>query len=230
MCGRYRLKRIDLLEMGLRSQPLFPGFEEFSEHPHFNVAPAYRMPIVRLGDEGRELAFAQWGLIPSWAKEAPKIKPINARAETVATGGMFRQAFSRRRCIVPADGFYEWRKLDARTKQPMFIHFPRDRPFGFAGLWERWRGANDEVPLETFTIITTTPNELMAGIHNRMPVILRPEDYTRWLDGSSSVENLKPLLAPYPEGELEAYPVSSYVNSPKNTGPGTGTVRHNSIR
>jgi putative SOS response-associated peptidase YedK len=159
------------------------------------------------------------GLIRHWAKAMPKLQPINARAESVPTSGMFRDAFARRRCLVPADGFYEWRKLDAKTQQPMFVHFPDDRTFAFAGLWERWRpqppaaaaapktdvqadqppGIEDEqraAPLDTCTIITTTANALMASIHDRMPVILRPEDYARWLDRDMDPNEAAALLRP----------------------------------
>jgi putative SOS response-associated peptidase YedK len=199
--------------MGLRTPPL-PGFEEFTERPRFNIAPSQRMPIVRAGGErARELAAAHWGLIPSWTTE-PKFKPINARAENVAAGGMFKQAFYRRRCLVPADGFYEWRGLKP-PRQPFFIHRKDDRQFAFAGLWERWRAPGAE-PLDTFTIITTTPNELMAGIYDRMPIILRPDDYARWLDASVPIDQIQSLLVPCPDDELEAYPVSARVNSPKN--------------
>ena len=224
MCGRYRAKRYDLFKLGLREPP-GPGFEEFSEKtnlyqlgPRWNVAPSNRMPIVRMDDEGlREMAIARWGLIPSWAKELPKIQPINARAETVPTSGRFRQAFARRRCLVPADGFYEWQGAKP-PKQPYFIHLPDDGQFAFAGLWERWKATKDADPLDSYTIITTTPNELMAGIYNRMPVILKPEDYSAWLDNSTPVKHLKSLLACYPD-ELEAYPVSTHVNSPMNDDP-----------
>jgi putative SOS response-associated peptidase YedK len=133
--------------MGLRT-PSLPGFEEFTERPRFNIAPSQRMPIVRADGAGSpELAAAHWGLIPSWTKE-PKLKPINARAETVATSGMFRQAFTRRRCLVPADGFYEWQGLKP-PKQPFFIHRKDDRQFAFAGLWERWHPPGAE-PVDTY--------------------------------------------------------------------------------
>lgn len=218
MCGRYRLTRFDLLRLGLRTPPL-PGFEEFTQRPRWNVAPSQRMPIVRLSEDGlRELAVARWGLIPSWAKEMPKIQPINARAESAPTSGMFRQALARRRCLVPADGFYEWQGAKA-PKQPFFIHKSDDGLFCFAGLWERWKPPNASEPLDTFTIITTSPNKLMAGIHNRMPVILQAADYAQWLDPATSVDRLKSLLTPYADGELEAYPVSRHVNSPANDDP-----------
>jgi len=217
MCGRYRARRFDLLKLGLRTPPL-PGFEEFTERPRWNVAPSNRMPIVRMDDEGmRELAIARWGFIPSWAKELPKLQPINVRAETVTTNGMFRQAFAHRRCLVPTDGFYEWKGTNP-PKQPFFIHQPDDGQFAFAGLWERWRKTKDTDPLDTFTIITTAPNELMAGIHDRMPVIVRQQDYERWLNPKYPSDDLKSLLTPFPD-ELEAYPVSTHVNSPKNDDP-----------
>ena len=183
-----------MLMFGLTEQP---GGPDWTEHvkfppPRWNVAPSQRMPIVRMSDAGfRELAIARWGLVPSWAKEMPKVQPINARAETVPTGPMFRKAFECRRCLVPADGFYEWKGAKP-PKQPYFIHQPDDGQFAFAGLWERWRASKDAEPLDTYTIITTSPNALMASIHNRM------------------------LLAPYRDDGLEAYPVSQRVNSPKN--------------
>lgn len=215
MCGRYRLRRFDLIEMGLRGE-LSPGFEEFTERPRWNVAPSQRMPIVRMGGNGvPDLAVASWGLIPSWAKGVPKTKPINARAENLAVNGIFRAAYRQRRCLVPADGFYEWQGKNP-PKQPFFIHRQDDRPFAFAGLWERWSAGKDAEPVDTYTIITTTPNVLMAGIHDRMPVILTPDDYASWLDGSTQPDQLTSLLAPYPDGEFEAYPVSAHVNRPKN--------------
>ena len=131
---------------------------------------------------------------------------------------MFRQSFQRRRCLVPADGFYEWKGAKP-PKQPFFIHKPDDSIFAFAGLWDRWRETEDSDPVESFTIITTTPNALLATIHNRMPVIVKRGDYQRWLDPASRDDEVKSILAPYPEGELEAYPVSSHVNSPKNDDP-----------
>jgi putative SOS response-associated peptidase YedK len=217
MCGRYRIKRFDLLVAGLRSQPL-PGFEEFDEKPRWNVAPSQLVPIIRSGQNGtNELALVRWGLIPSWTKERPKLQPINARAETIATSGMFRQAFARRRCLIPADGFYEWKKM-GKAKQPMFIHRRDDELFRFAGLWERWTPPGAE-PVETMTIITTTPNPLMDLIHDRMPVILRPEDCDRWLNPKTSPADAQAMLKPCDPDELEAYPVSKLVNSPRNDDP-----------
>ena len=221
MCGRYTLRRIDLARAAMHATP-DPGFGEFTERPRYNIAPSQPIPVVRVDKEGgRRIGPVRWGLIPHWAKEPPKVQPINARAETVATSGMFRQAFARRRCIIPADGFYEWKKVDAKTKQPMFVRFPDDRVFGFAGLWERWRppGDADVEPVDTCTILTTAPNELMAPIHNRMPVILKPEDYAAWLDRDTDPRKATDLMKPYPDGELEAVPVDRIVNSPKNDVP-----------
>jgi putative SOS response-associated peptidase YedK len=219
MCGRYTLRRVDLTKAGFDALPE-PGFEEFTERPRFNIAPSQDIAVVRLNRDGvRGIGPVRWGLIPHWAKDVPKVRPINARAETVRTSGMFKQAFARRRCIVPGDGFYEWKKVDAKTKQPMFVHFPDDRPFGFAGLWERWRPDADTEPVDTCTIVTTTPNHLMAPIHDRMPVILRPADYGRWLNPETDADEAAALMRPYPDGELEAISVEQLVNSPKNDVP-----------
>jgi putative SOS response-associated peptidase YedK len=194
-----------------------PGFEEFSEKVRFNIAPSQMIPVVRLNkSDERVISWIEWGLVPHWTKEKPKMRPINAKAETVSTSGMFKQAFSRRRCLVPADGFYEWRKIDPKTKQPMFMHFPHDRVFAFAGLWERWKPDEGTEPVDTCTIITTTPNTLMSSIHDRMPVILRPEDYESWLDKETKVSDAAAMLKPYADGELRAVPVGRLVNSPRN--------------
>ena len=221
MCGRYRLSRIDLLLAAYRD--IFRGtFEEFSEihiTHRFNIAPSQNVPIIRATKDGTpKLELARWGFIPSWTKGKPKSAPINAKAETVDTSGMFRQAFARRRCLVPADGFYEWQ--GARPpRRPFFIHKTDDSLFCFAGLWEQWRGSESAEPLDTFTIITTTPNSLIEKIHNRMPVILRPQNYSAWLNETSPQATIKAMLKPYSDSELEAYPVSPAVNSPKYDGP-----------
>jgi putative SOS response-associated peptidase YedK len=221
MCGRYTLRRPELLDLGLRHEP--QQFEEFSETrlvPRFNIAPSQDVAIVRTNANGdRVLGLVRWGLVPSWSKGLPKVQPINARAETVPTSGMFRSAFKSRRCLIPADGFYEWQKLDAKNKQPMFIHFPDNRPFGFAGLWESWKPSEDESPLLTCTIITTVPNALMSPIHNRMPVIIKPEDYEQWLDPKTEASEAVGLMKPYPDGKLAVKPVSKLVNNPRNDSP-----------
>ena len=225
MCGRYTLRRIDLLRGGFDAT-LLPDFEEFTERPSlFNIAPSQHVPLVRLADPHphpptgrgqRVLATARWGLIPAWTQGKPKFQPINARAETAATSGMFRDAFRARRCLIPADGFYEWRKLDAKTKQPMYVRRRDDGLFAFAGLWERWTPEPGAEPVDTCTILTTLPNALMAPIHDRMPVILDPADYARWLDPATPAPAVSELLRPYPEEEMEAWPVSKHVNTPAN--------------
>jgi putative SOS response-associated peptidase YedK len=219
MCGRYTLRRVDIASLGLDIAAQ-PGFDEFTERPRFNIAPSQDVPVIRLNKEGAPaIGLVNWGLIPHWTKEPPKSRPINARCETAASSGMFRQAFARRRCIIPADGFYEWRKLEDGTKQPTFIHFTDDRVFGLAGLWERWRPSDDAVPVDTFTILTTRPNALMAPIHDRMPVILHRPDWRRWLDRETPLPAATELMQPHPEDGMEAVAVSKLVNSPRNDQP-----------
>jgi putative SOS response-associated peptidase YedK len=181
--------------------------------PSYNVAPTQEILIVRQGGAGPEPAIVRWGLVPFWADSAAiGSKLINARAETVATKPAFRQAFRSRRCLIPANGFFEWRKpADGQgKKQPIYIRLKSEQPFAFAGLWERWEKGPD--PLETCTIITCAPNEVVAGIHNRMPVIFSAPECTKWLN-STNPDELAALLAPYPADEMTAYPVNRFVNS-----------------
>lgn len=173
------------------------------------------------GDAPKNLRLMRWGLVPAWAKEASiGHRMINARAETVAEKPSFRRAFESRRCLAPADGFYEWRKLEgSRAKIPMRFVLKSREPFAFAGLWDIWRKP-DSGELRSFTIITTAANELLRPIHDRMPVILRPEDEEKWLDpGLSDPNRLSSFLKTYPAEEMEAYEVSTRVNSPKNDDP-----------
>jgi len=182
--------------------------------PRYNVAPTQPVVVVRgTPSNQRELTFLQWGLIPSWAKDH-KIgsRLINARSETVAEKPSFRAAFKRRRCLVLADGFYEWQKLNGK-KQPTYIHMADRKPFALAGLWESWHSPDGGV-IDTCTILTTTPNELMQPIHNRMPVILEPEDYNTWLFPGSQPNLAMHLLRPFSDEKMVAYPVSTWVNSP----------------
>lgn len=213
MCGRYRIKspfRVirDLLDGKLAGCDL-------DIVPSYNVAPSQTLPIIRLEGDKPTLSLAQWGLIPSWTKGKPKLAPINAKCETAATSGMFRSAMASRRCLVPADGFYEWQG-PRPAKKPFFIHRKDDQLFAFAGLWEIWRPAPDAEPVETFTILTTEPNELMKPIHNRMPVILAKEDFEKWLNKNNKASDVSNLLKPFPADQFEAYPVSPKVNSPQN--------------
>src|SRR5512136_217712 len=188
--------------------------------PRYNIAPTQDVAAVRAVEAGgRELVRLHWGLIPSWAKErAMGARMINARAETLVDKPAFRSAFRARRCLLAADGFYEWQKLGTR-KQPHFIGFKDGRPFAFAGLWERWRGEGSE-QVESCTIVTTEANELLAPIHDRMPVILDPGDFALWIDPKEKdTERLVGLLRPYPPEPLLAYPVSLLVNNPANDTP-----------
>ncbi|WP_420644005.1 SOS response-associated peptidase [Candidatus Leptofilum sp.] len=221
MCGRFALMtpteqlamQFDVSETAVEALP--PSV------PRYNIAPTQPVAAIRLNENGtRELTFFRWGLIPSWAKDI-KIgsRMINARSETVAEKPSFRTAFKRRRCLIPADGFYEWQKLGS-GKQPIFIRpaAGEERPFALAGLWEVWRDS-DGSALQTCTILTTTPNELMAPIHNRMPVIVEREDFDLWLNPEPNPDLGLHLLRPYPAEKMSAYPVSTIVNSPRNDVP-----------
>jgi putative SOS response-associated peptidase YedK len=213
MCGRYMLTTpVD----ALRQLLLFP--ERPNLPPRYNIAPTQDVPIVRRTRDGtaRELIMVRWGLVPYWADD-PKIgnRLINARGESVARTAAFREAYQRRRCLVPADGFFEWQKI-GRTRQPLLVRRKDQAPFAFAGLWERWPQPGGGV-LRSCTIITCPANELVALVHDRMPVILAPEDFERWLDPGQDQGHA--LLKPYPAAPLEAFPVSARVNSPNNDDP-----------
>jgi putative SOS response-associated peptidase YedK len=212
MCGRFTLRanlnRI-LAEFSVEVR------EGLLWEPRFNIAPTQNVPTIRLREGARQLELRRWGLIPSWADD-PSIgnRMINARADGVADKPSFQSAFKKNRCLVVADGFYEWKK-EGKAKQPFFIRLKDDRPFAFAGLAEHWH--REDQTIDSCTVITTEPNELMANIHDRMPVILSPDDYNLWLDPEFQVkEKLLSLLKPYPADEMTAYPVSTLVNSPKN--------------
>jgi putative SOS response-associated peptidase YedK len=192
--------------------------------PRYNIAPTQPAPVVRIapGTGKRELVLLRWGLVPSWAKE-PSIgqRMINARGETVATKPSFRSAFRRRRCLVIADGYYEWQKAGGR-KQPFYIRMSDERPLAMAGLWESWSRGDDaeQGPLQTCTIITTQANSRASHIHDRMPVILDPDDQPRWLDSQiEDGQQLLPLLRPMESDQLIMDPVSTYVNRPRNDDP-----------
>jgi len=184
----------------------------------YNIAPTQPVAAVRAADEGLELVLLRWDLIPSWSKDATiGHKLINARCETVAEKPSFRSAFKQRRCLIPASGFYEWQKQGIGPKKPFFI-CPRDGElFSFAGLWERWHDPKGE-EVESCTLLTTTANELMQPIHDRMPVILVPSAEEQWLDPRASAEALRSLLVPYTSEGMEARPVGRWVNNPKHDG------------
>ncbi len=187
--------------------------------PRYNIAPGQEAPIVRIEHGARRLTNARWGLVPPWARDRSiGARLINARSETVATKPAFTSAFRARRCLVAADGFYEWRR-EGRTRQPYCIRFLDRRPFGIAGLWESWQAPGRPI-FETFTILTTAPNTIVAPLHNRMPVIIDPRDHDLWLDPQvHAQEALQPLFRPFPADEMEAWPVSRLVNDPHNEGP-----------
>lgn len=216
MCGRFTLAT-DSAEL----QQTFPQVQFPVEgRPRFNVAPS--QPVLALPNDGKLSAdYFLWGLIPTWAKD-PSIgsKLINARAETLGEKPSFRGSYKYKRCLVFADGFYEWKtEAGSKTKIPHFIHLESGLPFAFAGLWDEWH-APDGSQVKTCTIITTEPNELMSKLHNRMPVILPASAYDQWLDPApQKPEALQNLLVPYPAAAMTAYPVSTLVNSPNNDRP-----------
>lgn len=191
----------------------------YYERPRFNIAPTQLVPCLRLSQDSKWcLELIRWGLVPAWASDT-KIgyKLINARAETVDQKPSFRTSFRRRRCLVVADGWYEWQTIDG-VKQPYHLHFTDRRPFCFAGLWDRW--SKGEAPLETCTIITTSACPETEGVHDRMPVILDPQSYLAWLDPAFEDEAfLKSLLVPWSQGGLTATKVSTHVNQARNEGP-----------
>ena len=209
MCGRFTLRSSGKVVAEAFDLPEVPELQ-----PRFNIAPAQPVAVVRQKPDRmeRELAFLRWGLIPAWADD-PSIgdRMANARSETAATKPSFRSAFRSRRCLVVADGFYEWQKTNGK-KQPYYIRLQNDRPFGLAGLWERWEKGGE--PVESCTILTTDANELMQPIHERMPVILSPDQYDLWLDPRcQDTEKMANLLRPYSSKDLLAYPVSTLVNN-----------------
>lgn len=186
----------------------------------FNVAPTDEAAVVVQREERRAVVRYRWGLVPSWASPKQASRAFNARAETLATSGLFRDAYRRRRCLVPVDGFFEWRR-DGSTRQPLRIHDPGDRPLALAGLWTGRRDEDTGEWLRTFTIVTTRPNAFMAGIHDRMPVVVPPEQWATWLDPSPrDPAELRALLEPREDIALAAYPVSTLVNNVRNDGPG----------
>ncbi len=216
MCGRFTLT-VDPADL----QDAFGGFifpTPFA--PRYNIAPS--QPVLAIPNDGKNKAdFFLWGLIPSWSKD-PAIanKLINARGETVAEKPSFRGSFKYKRCLIPADGFYEWKaQTGQKSKTPYFIHMKDRQPFAFAGLWDEWHSPDGNT-LRTCTIITTAPNELMADLHNRMPVILDKQNFGDWLNPMPlRPENLIHLLKPFPADRMSAYPVSTSVNIPGNDRP-----------
>jgi len=215
MCGRYEV-HTPIEEIARRFDAAVTA-EASALPPRYNVAPSLRVPVIRDGKAGRQLEAMTWGLVPSWAKDLSGVKPINARIETVFEKPMFRTAIRRRRCLIPADGFYEWKK-GPHGKQPWHIGMADDGVFAFGGLWE-YRVAEGEPPLLSCAILVTDANELMKKIHDRMPVIIRPEHYPSWLDPEQNDrDDILPMLEAFPAEEMRAYPVSTRVNNARNEG------------
>lgn len=217
MCGRFALATPP--EALVEIFDLFEAPDPDPLRPRYNIAPTQSVAVIRLNQSGahRELAMMHWGLIPSWA-DSPSIgnRLINARSESAGDRPAFRGAFRKRRCLIPADGFYEWMKTE-RGKQPYYIHRTDGRPFAFAGLWECWRADQETEPVESCTILTTPANAVVAPIHNRMPAMLEKSDFARWLDpGDDDPSTLHELLRPFESDAMAAHPVSIFVNKPKN--------------
>lgn len=210
MCGRFAF-----YSPAEATAALFGARGSLEMKPRYNIAPTQDVATIRIDDEGsRELAALRWGLVPFWAKD-PSIgnRMINARAETVAEKPAFRAAYRRRRCLVLADGFYEWRK-EAAGKTPYFISLASEEPFCFAGLWEKWQSKESDDSIQSTTLITAAANDFMASLHHRMPVILEAEAANRWLAGDDDlIEN---VITHTPE--LKAWAVDSRVNNPRNEG------------
>jgi putative SOS response-associated peptidase YedK len=211
MCGRYKLSR--------RKQVVEEYFDCTSDEPdwspRYNIAPTQPIPVIRQNPKEpvRELSLMRWGLIPSWARD-PSVaaRMINARSETAATKPAFRDALKFRRCLIPADGFYEWQKTGT-GKQPYCFEVNEGELFGFAGLWDRWKNPSG-VWVETCSILTTTPNALTSAVHDRMPVILDPDGYDLWLDpGMRDVSVVSDLLKPFDACLMRCYPISTRINS-----------------
>ncbi len=224
MCGRYFLTSpTDRVVEQFVIREFFEGEAGPSPRPRYNIAPSQHIPVVRRSRESgdRKLESMQWGLVPAWAKDPDGgPRPINARGEDAAGKPYFRNAMKQRRCLIPADGFYEWKKSPDNPKarkQPYAIRMADESLFAMAGLWECWQGGEGERPRITCTILTTRPNALMKGIHDRMPVVVDHADYARWLDADANGPgDVADLLEPFPADRMRATAVSPRVNSPKN--------------
>lgn len=215
MCGRFSLTTSPTKLAGNFRLLEIPHLD-----PHYNIPPGSQIAAIRQADHQRYLDFLHWGLIPPWAED-PKTgyKTINAKAETVHKAPAFRSAFRIKRCLIPADGFYEWQQLDKGRKQPYYIRPKGGGLFAFAGLWEKWQGKEGQL-IESCTIITTESNKLIKPIHDRMPLILKPGDYDLWLNPEvTDIRSLQVIMKPYPDDKMEAYPVSATVNDPRNDIP-----------
>jgi len=222
MCGRYyrrsdKQRIADAFKLGQLP-------DGFVLPPDYNVAPTTFQPVIRQQrDTGeRELVMMRWGLVPNFAKSLADFKgvsTINAKGETLQTSATWRVPFQRRRCLIPADGFYEWKKVDAKNRQPYAFMMRDDRPFAFAGLWDAWKDPSNGEWLQSYSIVTTFPNELAAKVHDRMPVILESRDYDRWLSREETQRPPVDLLRPFPSDKMEAFEVSKDVGNVRNNSP-----------
>src|SRR5204862_3843225 len=213
MCGRYA---ITTAPEAIRQ--LFAYLEQPNFPPRYNVAPTQAVPIVRMAEGKRQLALVRWGLIPAWVKDPRTFSLVmNARGESVLDKPAFRNAMKYRRCLFPADGFYEW-KREGENRRPYFVRLKSGQPMAFAGLWESWMGPNGE-EMETAAIVTTAASRSISHIHDRMPVIVAPEAFDFWLDPNVDAEMASAVIQPAPDGLLESYPVSSAVNRVANDTP-----------
>jgi len=218
MCGRFtQTAPWERVKKEFATEALESG----SFKPRYNIAPMQTVPIVRESSSDRIISTLKWGLVPSWSKDAEiGNRMINARAETLTEKPSFREAFAKRRCLIPTSGFYEWKKTDSGVKQPFYFYLKEKEVFGFAGLWEEWLDKESGELLETFTIITTAANDVLKPVHDRMPVIVKAENYDEWLDPKiKNTERLGKLLAHCPANEMDAHTVSRAINSPTNDSP-----------
>lgn len=226
MCGRYgrRGDKQRIAEwMQMHNIGVFDGIDESQFGPSYNIAPQTFQPVVRLDCETgqRELTLMRWGLVPFWSKDSkPAFNTVNAKAETIARSPAYREAWKRRRCLIPADWFYEWKKIDEKTKQPYAIGMKNESMFAFGGLWETWNEQETGNELQTFTIITTDPNELLEAIHNRMPVIIDSKDYERWLESADPAYLPSDLLRPFPAERMKVWKIARSVGNVRNNNPG----------
>ncbi|MEZ4320119.1 MAG: SOS response-associated peptidase [Myxococcota bacterium] len=215
MCGRYSLTApanviAEVFEVDVLPEVL----------PRYNVAPSQSVPVIVESDGLRSLQMYKWGLIPFWAKDAKiAYKTTNARGETVAEKPAFRASFKNKRCLIVADGFYEWKRLTKTNKIPHHIQVSDGRPFAMAGLWAKWTNPADGEDVLSCSIVTIGPNSLMEDIHDRMPVILDPADWAAWLAPNTPKEHLQELIRPFPAERMKARSVSAYVNNARNQGP-----------
>ena len=221
MCGRY-YRRSDKQRIAEAYRLGEIPFDLVLPDWNYNVAPMSFQPVIRVSRDagGRELVLMRWGLVPGYTmdlKEIKGISTINARSESVEKSPLWRGPFHKRRCLVPADGFYEWKRLDEKTRQPYAFRMADGSPLAFAGLWDAWK-APDGSRLETFSIVTTSANQLMAPVHDRMPVILHPRDYDRWMHAESGPPPLE-LLRPLEAGAMACAPCNPKVGNPRNNGP-----------